>query len=141
MSARRIDAEAGRRGVVGRPARATLAGIAALVAVSAGPAAAQLYKVPWSTIDCGGTVASSAPYALRGTLGQHDADEPQGGGVYDLLGGFWSGVRELRRAIFADGFETGNTVAWSATLPLAPAERLAAAADLDADEPPSRRPR
>lgn len=117
---------------VARCAGAALAGAAALAFVAPGPAGAQSYEVPWSTIDCGGTLATSAPYTLRGSLGQPDAGGEIAGGTFDLLGGFWPGVRELRRAmIFGDGFEAGNTAAWSQTLPLAPAERALRAGGSD----------
>ncbi len=63
-----------------------------IAGLSAFPAAAlaQPYAVAWSTIDAGGitTPVSAGPYALAGTIGQHDAGLLTSGSL-SCLGGFW----------------------------------------------------
>ena len=61
-----------------------------LFMVLIGPSANGQYELSWYTIDGGGGLSSSGPYALIGTIGQPDAAYSRGGN-YELLGGFWPG--------------------------------------------------
>ena len=96
-----------------------VAATAAIAVTLLAPAVDAQYKVPWSTIDGGGAPSEAPTWSLRGSQGQPDAGDQNAGGTFDLLGGFWPGVRHLQSSmIFGDGFETGNTSAWSSTQPL-----------------------
>ena len=46
------------------------------------------YSIDWSTIDGGGGIMFGGDYAIRGTIGQHDAGS-MAGGDYAVHGGFW----------------------------------------------------
>lgn len=49
------------------------------------------FNIDWSTIDGGGGVITGGVYAVRGTIGQPDANTmPMTGGQYSLTGGFWA---------------------------------------------------
>lgn len=66
------------------------------------------YAVEWSTLDNGGGASHAAPYAVRGTLGQPDAEplQPATGGAFALVSGFWVvPATPIVDAMFADGFE------------------------------------
>lgn len=72
------------------------------------------YTLDWYVLDAnGGGSASSAGYAASVTIGQTvvgaTADATRRAGL-----GFWFG---LDVPLFVDGFESGNTSAWSATVP------------------------
>lgn len=58
--------------------------------VGAFSASAQ-YAIPWSKIAGGGatTPSTGGVYAVRGTLGQHDASGALTNGQYAVTGGFW----------------------------------------------------
>lgn len=87
-----------------------------VAATCAAPAAGQALNLQWRTIDAGGGASSSGVTAVQGTIGQPDAGAPIGTPSYAVIGGFWRGVREVRnRLIFADGFATGDSSAWSST--------------------------
>lgn len=87
-----------------------------VAATCAAPAAGQALNLQWRTIDAGGGASSSGVTAVQGTIGQPDAGAPVGTPSYAVIGGFWRGVREVRnRLIFADGFATGDSSAWSST--------------------------
>jgi hypothetical protein len=97
--------------------------VAALALAGAGSGAlqAQSLNAAWHTFDAGGGVSAGGTYMLSGTIGQPDAGAPLLSGTYRLDGGFWPGARSLAaRLIFSDGFATGNTSAWSASVPLRP---------------------
>lgn len=103
---------------------------AALFVAGAGSAAlqAQSLNAAWHTFDAGGGVSAAGIYVVSGTIGQPDAGAPLLAGTYRLDGGFWPGARSLAsHLIFSDGFATGNTSAWSASVPLRP----------DGDPPPA----
>ncbi|MGA2556761.1 MAG: hypothetical protein ABSG04_10870 [Verrucomicrobiota bacterium] len=51
---------------------------------------AQQYSIGWSKIGGGGGTSANGPYAITGTIGQHDASTAMTGGNYALTGGFWS---------------------------------------------------
>lgn len=90
-----------------------------VAATCAAPAAGQALNLQWRTIDAGGRASSSGVTAVQGTVAQPDAGAQLAGGVYTLTGGFWRGARELRgHLIFADGFASGSTSAWSAVTPV-----------------------
>ncbi|MDX2344340.1 MAG: hypothetical protein QNL26_10850 [Acidimicrobiia bacterium] len=65
-------------------------------------------EVPWWTMDAGGGVSTGDSATLAGTAGQFDTGQMTGGGL-TLHGGFWPAPPN---AIFADGFESGDTSAW-----------------------------
>lgn len=119
-----------RRG--GRWLRGNAAWMAAFLVLAGaglGTLQAQSLNAAWHTFDAGGGVSTGAAYVLSGTIGQPDAGTPLLAGSYRLDGGFWPGARSLAsHLIFSDGFATGNTSAWSASVPLRP----------DGDPPPAR---
>jgi hypothetical protein len=51
---------------------------------------AQQYSIDWYKIAGGGGTSTGGPYAVTGTIGQHDAGGPMTGGNYSLTGGFWA---------------------------------------------------
>jgi len=67
----------------------TFAASLALLAI-APSVGAQNYSVDWYKISGGGGTSTNRPYALSGTIGQHDAGGPMTGGNYSLTGGFWA---------------------------------------------------
>ena len=73
------------------------------------------YDLSWYTIDGGGGESTGGDYILTGTVGQPDSAASSGSGPYWLHGGFWS--LPQNHIIFADGFESGDTTAWSANIP------------------------
>jgi hypothetical protein len=56
------------------------------------PASAQPFEISWYTIDGGGGTSTGGVFELSGTIGQHDAGVTHSGGLFQLDGGFWSGV-------------------------------------------------
>lgn len=52
------------------------------------------HTIAWSKIAGGGatTPSTAGVYAVRGTVGQHDAGVTLAVGVYSFTGGFWPGV-------------------------------------------------
>src|SRR3954470_4885466 len=70
--------------------------VALALALVAGSAAAQNYRIAWYTIDGGGGTSSGGPYTLSGTIGQPDAGVHTGG-PDTLAGGLWGadGVRQV----------------------------------------------
>ena len=64
-----------------------------LLGISTASVAAQSgggYDLSWSTIDGGGGASAGGGFRLRGTAGQPDAGEMDGGS-YRVGGGFWGG--------------------------------------------------
>ena len=53
-------------------------------------ATAQQYSNNWYKVSGGGGTSTNGQYAIRGTIGQHDAGGPLTGGLYSVTGGFWS---------------------------------------------------
>jgi hypothetical protein len=105
-----------------------------ILASTAGLAHGQALNCRWQTVDDGGGLLAGGIYTLNGTVGQPDAGTASGGG-YALNGGFWRGARALSsRLIFADGFATGNTSAWSLVVPLDTASVVALPAEAAATE-------
>lgn len=75
------------------------------------------FELSWNTFDGGGsTVASIAgDFELAGTIGQPDAG-PSAEADFELVGGFWVDLPDFEATIFGDGFESGDTSAWSGTV-------------------------
>ncbi len=120
LAPRRGDRGAARSS--GRTLRLTLsiAGSAAVALLLAAPLPAQVLSVPWQTSDAGGGALAGSVYGLVGTIGQPDAGVPPASGIYQVAGGFWPGAAVLASGLlFSDGFESGNTAAWSITAPFA----------------------
>ena len=70
-----------------------IAAVTFVVAIMAtSTAQAQVYTIPWHTIDGGGGSSSGGNFALQGTIGQHDAGPEMTGGNYSVTGGYWVGV-------------------------------------------------
>ena len=94
--------------------------VAALAAaIWPAPLAAQALNSSWHTVDGGGGVSAAGVYVLRGSAGQPDAGPTLAAGVRHVDGGFWHGAAALSsNLIFADGFASGNTTAWSSAVPL-----------------------
>ena len=98
------------------------AGLAAIVLAawaSAGRLPAQVMDASWRTVDTGGGVSALGIYSVSGTAGQPDAGAPLVAGIYRVEGAFWPAPVSMQsNLIFADGFASGNTAAWTATVPL-----------------------
>ena len=62
--------------------------IAAFAITGVAFAAMAQYAIDWSTMDGGGQTMTGGSYAVRGTLGQPDADEANGGD-FVVRGAFW----------------------------------------------------
>lgn len=112
-----------------------------VAATCARSAAGQALNLQWRTIDAGGRASSSGVTAVQGTIGQPDASAPFGTPTYAITGGFWRGARELRgHLIFADGFASGNTSAWSAVTPVVASSRGAVTSEVDPIPGPAQAP-
>ena len=73
------------------------------------------YSLEWVTTEGnGGGEAASTNYSVVLTIGQVATGETDGTS-YDAKIGFWYGVET--QDIFSDGFESGNTNAWSVAVP------------------------
>lgn len=77
------------------------------------------FRILWSTFDGGGAIESTGGSLwLSGTVGQTE-DQTQVGGTLALSGGFWNkssaGVNFCgsQDVIFCNGFESGDTSAWT----------------------------
>lgn len=114
-----------------------------VAATCAAPAAGQALNCRWHTVDGGGRASGAGVYAVQGSVGQPDAGAPFGTPSLVVTGGFWRGARSLyTNLIFADGFASGNTSAWSSVTTITeaaepePATTLAEAARPGAQAPP-----
>jgi hypothetical protein len=90
-----------------------------LLVVSPGLGAEELkaapgYTIPWFTVDAGGGVSSLATFRLVGAAGQPDAGFSIDGAT-TVTSGFWS--VGSGNPVFADGFESGSSGAWSLHVP------------------------
>lgn len=90
----------------------SFAAFAAIALGSIGDASAQAsggtLSIPRQSIDGGATVASSASFSVRGTLGQPDAGATASGPMYAVRGGFHAvALATNPDSLFADGFEPG----------------------------------
>lgn len=73
------------------------------------------FEVHWFTVDGGGgSNSSGGEFSLSATIGQSDAASAMTGGQFLLRPGFWTPVTGEPCGIFCDGFESGDTTAWSA---------------------------
>jgi hypothetical protein len=76
------------------------------------------YEVSWWNVGSGGGTSTGGSYELVATVGQPGTGE-SAGGSYFLMGGFMTfAVKPLSVEIFSDGFESGDTLIWSATIGL-----------------------
>ena len=76
--------------------------------LSATPALAQDFEIPWHTVDAGGEMFSTGgEWTLSGTIGQWDVDTkaPAEGGSWSLTGGFWASDAPESDLLFKNGFE------------------------------------
>ncbi|MDA8019745.1 MAG: hypothetical protein MPN21_20080 [Thermoanaerobaculia bacterium] len=72
------------------------------------------FEITRSTLDAGGSTERSPDnVVVRGSIGQPDVGVAAAGSYY-LTGGFWSTQGNI--GIFSDGFESGDTSAWSGTV-------------------------
>lgn len=78
--------------------------IAAAASADTPPLSGGEFTIRRATIDTGGGASSGVEFALRGTIGQADAGEHDGGEL-KLQGGFWTSEGKLTDVIFSDGFE------------------------------------
>lgn len=60
-----------------------------LVCLGASRASAQ-FSAEWYTIDSGGIEAAAGPWALDGSVGQHDPIVSASGDGWEMYGGFWT---------------------------------------------------
>lgn len=73
------------------------------------------FAVPFFTVDGGGGRAAGGPFAVDSSIGQPDAGDLASGDLeWILLGGF---REDLGNLLFEDGFESGDSSAWSAEVP------------------------
>ena len=72
------------------------------------------FEITWYSMDgSGGTKMQGGDFSLTGIAGEPDVGV-MSGGDFALEGGFLSGVDTIPPLeIFSDGFESGNTNAWS----------------------------
>ena len=74
------------------------------------------YAVPFYSLDAGGGESLGGGFRVLGTLGQPDAAVLSGpGSGYTLVGGLRGRLADF--ALFRDGFESGDSSRWSATIP------------------------
>lgn len=67
----------------------------------------------WWSVDAGGGVATDGQWTIQSTIAQPDAGRIAGGGFL-IEGGFSLPPEPTETPLFADGFESGDTGAWSA---------------------------
>jgi hypothetical protein len=67
-----------------------LAALSILLLVTVALAAPDTLRLPWWTADGGGGQSTGGDFTLRGTIGQPDGGQLQGG-QYRLSSGFWGG--------------------------------------------------
>jgi hypothetical protein len=48
------------------------------------------FTIDWYKVGGGGGASAGGAYQITGTIGQHDASGPMGGGPYSVSGGFWA---------------------------------------------------
>ena len=64
------------------------------------------YALDPQSIASGGGRSTGGVFSLEGTIGQHDASNVLGGGVFELTGGFHQRAQGgLADALFSNGFE------------------------------------
>ena len=86
--------------------------LAILIATPVSAQSGGVFEITRSTIDGGGSTERSVnDISIRGTIGQPDVGAA-GAGTTVLRGGFWASDG-LFGLLFTDGFESGDTAAWS----------------------------
>ena len=80
----------------------------------AGAGDGSAYTMAWSNVDGGGGVSRGGTFMVIGTIGQESTWVSTGGG-YLVAAGTWTGLPLV--AVFGDGFESGDTSAWSFQTP------------------------
>jgi hypothetical protein len=70
--------------------RSHLAFLALALAAFAFPLRAQQYSITWHKVSGGGGTSSNSPFAISGTIGQHDVGAPMSAGSFSVTGGFWA---------------------------------------------------
>jgi hypothetical protein len=74
------------------------------------------FAIPFYSIDAGGGESTGGPFHLLGTIGQPDASVSSNAAAgFTLVGGFRGRVTDF--TLFRDGFESGDSSRWSATIP------------------------
>ncbi|MDZ4814238.1 MAG: hypothetical protein SGI99_16755, partial [Pseudomonadota bacterium] len=97
---------AGLRCVVAALSASTLILGFALLTPVHGQASGGLYSLNAHALSAGGGRAAGGVYTLEGSIGQHDASNPQTGGMFELTGGFHRRAPSaLGSEIFRNGFE------------------------------------
>ncbi len=74
------------------------------------------YDMSWWSVDGGGGTSSGGSFSVTGAVGQPDAGAADGCGA-TLGGGLWSGHLPCVTPLFCDGFESGDSDAWSGVTP------------------------
>jgi hypothetical protein len=74
------------------------------------------YDMSWWSVDGGGGTSSGGLFAVTGAIGQPDAGAADGCCTM-LDGGVWSGALPGGAPVFCDGFESGDSEAWSGATP------------------------
>lgn len=80
------------------------------------PEAVAADAMDWWSVDGGGGRASGGTWTVVSAIGQFDAGSLSGGSL-DLEGGFIVADEPGETPLFADGFESGDTGAWSSASP------------------------
>lgn len=75
------------------------------------PGKTRVLEMSWWSVDGGGGVSNSADLRIVAAIGQPDTGQSVAG-HQALASGVWAGVVE-ESMIFNDGFESGDTDAWS----------------------------
>jgi len=75
-------------------------------------------EMPAWSVDSGGGEASGGDFSIIAAIGQPDVGLVSNGGT-NIDGGLWAGSVDLQ-SIFCDGFETGDTSAWTAAVGTSP---------------------
>lgn len=71
--------------------------LARLLSLLAGVAAAHAQlAVPWHTVDGGGGTSTGGVFRVSGSIGQPDAGPSMSGGIFSVVGGFWSMVAAVQ---------------------------------------------
>lgn len=76
----------------------------------------QTYDLSWWSVDGGGGTSTDGNFTLTGSIGQPDVGISRACGTV-MSGGVWSGSEPCEAPVFCDGFESGDTGAWSLVSP------------------------
>ena len=76
----------------------------------------QTFQIRTYSVESGGT-STGGDFELRGVIAQPDAGQPLEGGDFALQGGLLAlGAPVDQGVLFCDGFESGDTTAWTFVL-------------------------